>query len=257
MADGSSWPLDLLPPPWSAGAGAAPEPGSAWPAARSLPGPRTRPSAGRPGRAAAGGSTGPVVRLDPLDPVGRWGAGWLTGGSDPPARLWLLTGGDAAGAGRRGGQCRPRPRPGARRPAWDLRDQPFADAAAKPADPFGSFGPLAPPEPDLGGRSSGGRPARWYRPPRSRSWPGLGLSLQPRRRPGGSRRSPRRPRRPGAAWSAAAATRNHRRPRPGRGQHLPLRWRRRPPRCPRPRRPALAATVAACPGFRRAHRAAR
>jgi hypothetical protein len=98
--------------------------------------------------------------LDPPDLLGGRGAGRLTGGADPPARLWLLIGGGpadegaGAGGGGAGDAARGRGPVPADRPA--PRDQPFADAAAEPADPFGSFGPLTPLEPDLGGRSSGG-----------------------------------------------------------------------------------------------------
>ena len=104
--------------------------------------------------------------LDPREPEldGR-GAGRLTGGADPPPRLWLLTGGGPAGEGAdgragegaggadaaRGRGPVPADTLPAERPA--PRDQPEAGADAGPPDPFG---PPAPVVPCRGGRSSGG-----------------------------------------------------------------------------------------------------
>lgn len=85
MAGGWSWPLELVPPPWSAG--------SAGGFVLALPPDRWRgPAVGHPLAGQAGPP--PVAPPDPFDPpelAGR-GAGRLTGGAEPPVRLWLLTG---------------------------------------------------------------------------------------------------------------------------------------------------------------------
>jgi hypothetical protein len=148
VAGGSSGPLDREPPPESAGSAGGLGAGFG----RARPADRWRgPALGQPLAGQAGPPPLDPPELDPpeldppeldppeLDPPeldprapeldGR-GAGRLTGGADPPPRLWLLTG--------------ERPAP---------RDQPEADADAGPPDPFG---PPAPVAPCRGGRSSGG-----------------------------------------------------------------------------------------------------
>src|SRR5215470_7706105 len=104
MADGSSWPLDLVPPPWSAGASGGAGFGLARPPDRCRGPADDHPLAGQAGPPPPA-PPDPLDPLDPLDPFdpfdppdlldGR-GAGRLTGGADPPARLWLLTGGGPA-----------------------------------------------------------------------------------------------------------------------------------------------------------------
>ena len=184
MAEGSSWPppLDGLPP-WPADSA-----GGFWGdagAGLGLPPERClAPAAGHPLAGQAGPD--PLDPLDPLDPPEPLEPpGWLMGGADPPARLWLLTGAEDPGAGAAAARGRG-PAPG-ERPA--PRDQPEADPAtsAGPPDPFGA------PLPDRGGRSSGGA----TRPPPSasaaflaRAEPAPLTPLTTRREPGPTSPSP-------------------------------------------------------------------
>ena len=149
VAGGSSWPLDREPPPESAvSAGGL---GAGFGLARPLD--RWRgPALGHPLAGQAGPPPPePPEPLDPPEPpeppdlAGR-GAGRLTGGADPPPRLWLLTGGAGGGAdAARGRGPVPADTVPAERPA--PRDQPEAGAAG---EPFGLWAPCR------GGRSSGG-----------------------------------------------------------------------------------------------------
>jgi hypothetical protein len=213
--------------------------------------------------------------LDPREPEldGR-GAGRLTGGADPPPRLWLLTGGGPAGEGAdgradegaggadaaRGRGPVPADTLPAERPA--PRDQPEAGADAGPPDPFG---PPAPVAPCRGGRSSGG--ATRLLPPSAsvtflvRAEPGPEPPPTTRREPplaspspsagggasGRSRDAYASPV-PAAAGSAADPAASAAAPRPA-----------AVPAAVPAATPAAAptATAAACPWFRRAHRAAR